>query len=187
MAAPSTSEVTSLLRAWRNGDATAEARLFDLVWPDLRRLAAYFMRRERPDHSLTPTALLNEAYVRLVGARTVEWQDRQHFFAIAARAMRRFLVDYARARHGSRRVKLESDVAMPQASSHLETAILVDAALDALRDQHPDLATIVDFKFFLGMTDQEAADALGWPLRTAQRRWHDARRWLYSRLGGVGI
>lgn len=184
MTAPSQSEVTRLLREWRGGNAQAESLLFELVWPDLKRLAAYFMRRERPGHTLTTTALLNETYLRLAGARQSDWQDRRHFFAIAARAMRRFLVDYARAHPQATRVDLDSGLDLRQQPSHLETALNVDAALDELRAEQPDLASIVEFKFFLGMTDEEAAEALGWPLRTAQRRWHEARRWLFARLGG---
>jgi RNA polymerase sigma factor (TIGR02999 family) len=159
--------------------------LFDLVWPDLRRLAAYLMRRERPGHTLTATALLNETYLRLAGARDHDWQDRRHFFAMAARAMRRFLIDYARAHPKAARVDLDSGVGLPERATSLETAVTVDGALEELRAAHPDLAAIVELKFFLGMTDTEAAEALGWPVRTAQRRWHDARAWLYERLAGA--
>lgn len=181
MTEPSAGDVTRLLRKWRSGDPEAEGRLFELVTPDLRRLAGYFMGRERPDHTVTPTALLSEIYFRLAKARETDWQDRQHFFALAAKAMRHFLVDYARARPKGERVAMDSQ--LPDSDRHLDTVVAVDAVLATLAKEHPELAAIVDFKFFLGMTDQEAADALGWPLRTAQRRWHDARAWLFERLG----
>src|SRR5689334_23090484 len=100
-------EVTMLLQAWSQGDRTVEQRLFELVLPDLHKLAEYFMRRERPDHSLQPTALLNEAYFRLVGARERDWQNRRHFFAIAARVMRRFLINHARARPKGQKIGMD--------------------------------------------------------------------------------
>ena len=175
-------EVTRLLQQWRRGDAGAEARLFELILPDLRRLAGRFMRHERPGHTLSPTALLNETYLRLAGAREHDWQNRRHFFAVAARSMRRYLIDYARARPRASFIPVDGDLAMPPAATALETALAVDAVLDELDREHPDHSAVVELKFFLGMTDQEAADALGVPLRTAQRRWHVARAWLFTRL-----
>lgn len=183
MSEPAQGEITRLLRQWRQGSPDAEARLFELVLPDLRRLARYFMRRDRVGHTLTPTALLNETYLRLVGARANDWQDRRHFFALAARAMRRVLIDHARARPKATFVAIEAaDSVQFGDHSRRDTALAVDALLDALEREHPELSSVVEFKFFLGLTDQEAAEALGWRLRTTQRRWHEAREWLFERL-----
>lgn len=182
MGEPEHGEVTHLLRMWRDGDRSGEARLFELVLPDLRRLAAYHMRRERPGHTLAPTALLNETYIRLVAARDRDWQDRRHFFAIAARAMRRFLIDYARARPKATLVPIDAANAPLFADeSQIETALTVDRLLDVLERDHPEQCAVVELKFFLGLTDQEAADVLGAPLRTVQRRWQAARAWLFER------
>src|SRR5215472_13213930 len=123
---PRQGEITELLQRWRTGDREAEERLFELVQPDLHRLAAYYMRGERPGHTLQPTDLLNEMYLKLTGAKEVDWRDRRHFFALAARAMRRFLIDYARGRRGQ--VKLPLDDISPVVTSdasNLELAIAV--------------------------------------------------------------
>jgi RNA polymerase sigma factor (TIGR02999 family) len=181
-------EVTALLHAWGNGDRSVESRLFELVLPDLRRLAGYLMRRERPDHSLQPTALLNEVYCRLVATRERDWENRRHFFAVAGRAMRHMLIDYARARPKAVRVPLDGvEDRLPDRDRQLELAIAVNGLLEELEASTPnggseDWCSIVELKFFLGFTDQEAADALGLPLRTLQRRFGDVRRWLYERL-----
>lgn len=176
-------DVTVLLHAWGNGDRTVEERLFELVLPDLRKLAGGLMRRERPDHSLQPTELLNEVYCRLVVARRRDWENRRHFFAFAGRAMRHMLIDHARARPRGPRLPLE-DVALKLADRDpkLEQAIAIDVLLREIETTNPDWCSIVELKFFLGLTDQEAADALGVPLRTLQRKFGDARRWLYERL-----
>jgi RNA polymerase sigma factor (TIGR02999 family) len=180
-------EVTELLQRWRAGDAAAEARLFELVQPELHRLARHYMRGERPGHTLQPTALLNETYMKLTGVRQLEWRDRGHFYALAARAMRRFLIDHARSRGGG--VRLPFDEIAPGIAveaTDLELAISVDGLLDELGRENPDRCSIVELKYFLGLTDEEAAEALGLPLRTAQRRWIEARRWLFERLEGQG-
>lgn len=186
MSEPRPGEVTQLLKQWREGSASAETRLFELVLPDLRRLARHYMSRERAGHTLAPTALLNEAYLRLVGARGLDWQDRRHFFAIAARAMRRYLIDHARARPNAEFVAIDvGELARSVDPVRMETAIAVDRLLSELERDNPEQCTVVELKFFLGLTDQEAADALGVPLRTAQRRWHEARAFLYSRFGAA--
>jgi RNA polymerase sigma factor (TIGR02999 family) len=176
-------EVTGLLKQWRDGSRTAEARLFELVLPDLRRLARHYMRRERQGHTLAPTALLNETYLRLPGAQHQDWQDRRHFFAVAARAMRRYLIDYARGRPKAQFVSMSADEWLPAAASPgMETALAVDRLLTELEREHPDQCAVVECKFFLGFTDQETAEALAMPLRTVQRRWQEGREWLYDRL-----
>ena len=179
----SSQEVTQLLQAWRTGDSGVEERLFGLLLPDLRRVAQHLMRRERPDHSLETTGLLNEAYCRLVNARERDWQNRQHFLAVAARAMRRLLIDYARGRGDGQRIPLEAlEALLPRQDGQLQLAVSVDALLDELEASHPDWCSIVEMKFFMGLTDEETAEALGLSLRTVQRKFGDARRWLFQRL-----
>src|SRR5262245_33977792 len=132
-ASPVRGEITELLRRWRTGDRQAEERLFELVQPELHKLARYYMRGERRDHTLQPTALLNETYLKLTGAREVDWRDRRHFFALAARAMRRYLIDYARGRGGP--IKLPLDDIAPMIVSNepnMELAIAVDMLVDRL-------------------------------------------------------
>jgi RNA polymerase sigma factor (TIGR02999 family) len=178
-------DVTQLLKKWRTGDREAESQLFQVVLPDLRRLARYYTSREKPDHILQPTAVVNEAYLRLVRARDQDWQSRQHFFAIAARAMRRYLIDHARARPKVAFVVFDDPSEMvPMADSRLDVAVAVDTLLEDLDKVRPDLCSIVELKFFLGLTDEEAAETLGMALRSFQRRYGDARRWLFERLQG---
>lgn len=180
---PVRGEITELLQRWRSGDHEAESRLFELVQPDLHRLAQYYMRGERPGHTLQPTDLLNEMYFKLSGAKDVDWRDRRHFFALAARAMRRFLIDYARSRGGQ--IKLPLDEITPTVKTNapnVELAIAIDRLLDELGRKNPDQCAMVELKYFLGLTDDEAAEALHLPLRTAQRKWLEARKWLFERL-----
>lgn len=176
-------DVTRLLRAWSAGDRGVEERLFAIVLPDLRRIANYYLRREPAGQSLQTSGLVNEAYLRLVNARDREWADRQHFFALAARMMRRLIIDHAR---GRRRGEAMSIAGMEELlrgrEIQLEQAIAIDQLLDELEALHPDLACVVELRFFLGMTEQETAEALGITLRTQQRRFADARRWLYERV-----
>ena len=183
---PSTGDVTGLLRRWQTGDREAEAELFELVLPDLQRLARYWMRRERPGHTLQPSALLNEVYIRLVGYRNQNWQDRRHFFAIAARAMRRYLIDYARGRPKAKVVPLGTLDVPELPGSRRELAIAVDQLLEELAREDPDACSIVEMKFFLGLTDEEASEALNIPVRSLQRSWQAAREWLFRRLESSG-
>jgi RNA polymerase sigma factor (TIGR02999 family) len=141
------------------------------------------MRSERPGHTLQPTALLNETYFKLSGAKHVDWRDRRHFFALAARAMRRFLIDYARSKGNEKKLPLDEIVHVLAAEKgNLELAIAMDKLLDELGKKSPDQCAVVELKYFLGLTDDEAAEALHLPLRTAQRRWLEARQWLFERL-----
>lgn len=177
------SDVTVLLQAWGAGDRSIEDQLFALLLPDLRRIARSLMRRERPEHSLQTTALLNEAYMRLVRDRQRDWQNRQHFLAFAARAMRNLLIDHARGRKGGRALPLdEFEGWLPTRPEHLELALTIDSLLHELEAIHPDWCTVVEMKFFAGFTDEEAAEALGMPLRSLQRKFGDARRWLFERM-----
>jgi RNA polymerase sigma-70 factor, ECF subfamily len=180
-----TGDVTELLNRWREGDRAAENELFDLVLPNLRRLAIYFMKGERADHLLQPTALVNTIYFRLVAAKDRDWRNRAHFFAIAARAMRRHLIDIARKDRGVEFVPLEDLQGTLRAdNAKLDLAITIDRLLDNLAGTKPDWCMVVEVKYFLGLTDEEAAEALGMKLRSMQRMWRDARQWLFERTEG---
>jgi RNA polymerase sigma factor (TIGR02999 family) len=176
-------EITLLLQRWRTGDHRAESRIFELLLPELRAIAARYLRRERPGHSLQPTALVNEAFLRLTAAKDIDWKDRGHFLALAARMMRRYLIDHARSRSGAQFVPWEG---LPEfvVSSHtkLELVVSIDSLLDELEEESPQRRAIVELKFFLGLADSEAAEALNLTLRTFQREWHLAREWLHERL-----
>jgi RNA polymerase sigma factor (TIGR02999 family) len=176
-------EITRLLERWRQGEPGAEGELFSLVMPDLRRLAQYLMSRERKGHSLQATELVDQIYLRLVGAKDRDWQNRSHFFAIAGRAMRRYLIDHARGRPAAQFVALDGmEEFLRGDSARIETALSVDRLLEQLAAVHPEWCTVVEVKYFLGLTDEEAADALGMKLRTMQRMWLEARKWLFERM-----
>ena len=181
--AEKTGDITPLLHQWRTGDRTAENELFTLVLPKLRRLAQYLMKGERKGHTMQATELLDQVYMRLVAARDRDWQNRQHFFAIAARAMRRYLIDHARARPDAEFVALEGiGNLLPAPGAKLDLVLTVDRLLEQLADAQPEWCTLVEVKFFLGLTDQEAAAMLGLKLRTMQRMWRDARKWLFEHM-----
>jgi RNA polymerase sigma-70 factor (ECF subfamily) len=176
-------DITILLKRWKDGDPDAEAPLFEAVFPHLRRLARYLMSRDRAGHTLQPSALLNEAYCRVVKAKDQDWQNRRHFFAVCAMMMRRCLVDYARARPPVQFVSLEEvNGRRPEGRSAIEDAVAVDLVLDELRTAQPEMATIIDMKVFLGFTDEETCEALDLPLRSMQRLYQKAREWLFRRL-----
>ena len=157
-------DVTELLSAWSNGDRDVHGRLFELVYDELRIVARAKLRRERPDHTLQPTALVNEAYLRLVNQDRVEWQNRAHFFGIAAEMMRRILVDHARKRYaaqrGGKRRKVTLDERMPAAERDIDL-IDLDDALARLRELDPELSKMVDLRYFGGLTIEETAEVLG--------------------------
>jgi RNA polymerase sigma factor (TIGR02999 family) len=175
--------ITELLRQWETGDRDAESRLFEELMPDLRAIAGRYFRRERADHTLQPTALVNEAFFRLAQAKNIEWQDRGHFLAIAAMMMRRILIDHARSRPDAKILPMEG---LPEQflaeSTPLEQAIAIDVLLDQLDQESPQQRKVVELKFSLGLTDDEAAEALDLPLRSLQREWFRARKWLFERL-----
>jgi RNA polymerase sigma factor (TIGR02999 family) len=182
-------KVTELLRAWRQGDRAAEADLLPLVYGELRARAARALGRERSDHTLQPTALVHEAYLRLVGQEQVDWQDRAHFFAIAAKLMRQILIDHAR-RHGSAKrgggrepVSLEvvGEVAGQAPAADL---LALDEALTRLARFDPAAAQVVELRYFGGLTVEETAGALGRSASTVVRQWRAARAWLWDELGG---
>jgi RNA polymerase sigma factor (TIGR02999 family) len=176
-------DITGLLHRWKDGSVEAENELFRTVMPELQKLARYFMQRERGDHSLHSSDLIDQIYFKLVAAKKRDWQNRQHFFALAARAMRRFLIDYARNRGKRRFVPLpEVEAALAVDVSKADLALTIDKLLDELERTQPELCSVVELKFFLGLTDEEAANALGLKLRTFQRMWQDARQWLFGRF-----
>ena len=183
-------EVTRLLVAWSDGDESALEKLTPLVWGELHRLAQRQMRRERPDHTLQTTALINEAYVQLVDIRNVHWQNRAHFFALCARLMRRILVDFARSRHYAKRgageqpISLdESAVVSPEPSPDL---VAVDDALQALAKTDTRKAQVVELRFFGGLTVEETGEVLKVSPETVRRDWKLAKVWLLREISGVG-
>ena len=176
-------EITTLLRAWSAGDRSVEERLFTLVLPDLHKLAQFLMSGERANHSLQPTELMNEAYFRLVRAKERDWENRRHFFAVAARAMRHLLIDHARGRPKGAMIPIEEFAELLRGrDAQLELAVAINDLLDEMESKQPEWCSIVELKYFAGFTDEEAAEALAIPLRTLQRQFSDARRWLYERL-----
>jgi RNA polymerase sigma factor (TIGR02999 family) len=178
--------ITRLLNAWQNGDATARDRLFVLVYQELRRRASLQLRHERQGHTLRPTALVHEAYLRLMGQDRVKWQNRAQFFAIASEMMRRVLVDHARERKAAKRggtavrVALEEDVAAAEARE--VDLIALDAALDELAAMDPRQSRVVELRFFGGLGTAEIAEVLEVSRATVDRDWRFARTWLYRRL-----
>jgi RNA polymerase sigma factor (TIGR02999 family) len=172
-------EITALLERVHAGDKEAENQLFKLVMPQLRKLARHVLSDERRNHTLQGTELVNEAYLRLAGA-DLSLQDRGHFFAILARAMRRELIDYGRRRRDVLRLDgLPENIVAH--SDKRELALTIDELLDQMQETMPVECTIVELKFFFGMTDEETAEVLGLPLRTMQAKWQDARIWLFER------
>ncbi|HTT20843.1 MAG TPA: ECF-type sigma factor [Candidatus Sulfotelmatobacter sp.] len=176
-------EITLLLHRWREGDPQAEPALFEALMPELRKIAGCCFRAERPNHTLQPTALVNEAFVRLARAKNIDWRDRGHFFALAARIMRRFLIDHARGRPSVQFLPMEGfpERVLGQRTP-LDVAITIDTLLNELDKVSPRQRAVVELKFFLGMTDEEAADALNLTLHTLQRERYRARRWLFERM-----
>ena len=183
---PSSAAATDLLLRASAGEATALAGVFPLIYDELRRLAHRQLKRESADHTLSTTALVHEAYIRLIDQTRVEWQDRAHFMAIAATAMRRILIDRARKQRSTKRggswqrVPLES--IQLAAEDRADVLLALDDALDRLHELNVRQAQIVECRYFGGMTEEETAQALGIALRTAQREWAKARSWLYQEI-----
>ncbi|MFO0825635.1 MAG: ECF-type sigma factor [Gemmataceae bacterium] len=182
------SDVTCLLSAINNGDPRAAAELLPLVYDELRRLAAQWLAREMPDQTLQPTALVHEAYVRLVSAsgQQTDWTGRRHFFAAAAAAMRRLLVENARRKnrrkHGGDRQRVSLDAAESVMQAPSEDLLALDEALTRLTAHDPVKAELVQLRFFASLTMSEVAQALDLSLATAERYWTYARTWLYAEL-----
>ena len=178
--------VSDLLRAWRKGDAQAGEDLLPLVYRELRRRAGAYLRNERRDHTLQPTALVHEAYVRLVGQDRITWQNRAQFFGVAARMMRRILVDHARERQAAKRpgagvrVTLGDNVAATSGPDC--DLLLLDQALTELAEIEPRQAQVVELRYFGGLSEHEVGEMLSLSRATVTREWQDARRWLYRRM-----
>jgi RNA polymerase sigma-70 factor, ECF subfamily len=177
-----------LLQAWRGGDQKALDRLMPLVHQELHRLARCYMTRERVDHTLQATALVNEAYIRLIGAKKIDWQDRAHFFAIASNLMRRILVDFARARgyrkRGGDQIEVSLDEALLVSPETDPDLVKVDDALKALAEFDPRKARVVELRFFGGLDLDETAEVLKVSRDTVKRDWRLARVWMYGEMTG---
>jgi RNA polymerase sigma factor (TIGR02999 family) len=188
MASPSPGDVTRLLVAWSKGEQAALAELVPLVYRELHRLAKRHMNREQPGHSLQTTALVHEAYLRLVDSTAVEWQDRAHFFAVSARLMRRILVDFGRNRRSLKRGggarELSLDDAAPLSKERGTDLVALDDALRALEALDPRQSQVVELRYFGGLTVEETAEVLHVSPGTVRRDWSLARAWLNRELSG---
>jgi len=187
---PSSSEVTELLVAWSKGNKLALDQLAPLVEGELRRLARLYLGREAPGHTLQPTALINEAYLRLVAWKSVDWQDRAHFFAVAAKMMRRILVSHAvsrgRQKRGAQVVVVPLEEAGAVVAERTADIVALDEALSKLAKFDERKSQLVELRFFGGLTETEAAEVLNMSVRTVQREWSLARAWLFRELTGDG-
>jgi len=182
MMTPSSREVTWLLLVWRNGYQEALERLTPLVYGELRRMAHRFMRRERPDHTLQTSALVNEAYLRLIDCRQVDCQNRAHYFGIAAQMMRQRLIDHARSHARAKRGGVLRQVSFEEtaiiSAERAAELIALDDALTALAALDIGKSRIVELRFFGGLTNEEVGEVMGLSLRTIEREWRKAKAWL---------
>ena len=180
-------EITKLLAELRVGGRQAEPALLEAVYPELRRRAAAYLKGERPGHTLQATALVHEAYLQIMGQQAaIDWRDRSHFFAVAAQAMRRILVDYARMRKAAKRegarAKVEFTDALAISEDRLDEVVAVDEALTRLAGWDARQCRIVEMRFFGGLTEEEIAVVLGVTSRTVKRDWKVAKAWLHGEL-----
>jgi RNA polymerase sigma factor (TIGR02999 family) len=185
--APVSQQITKWLVDWRQGDIDARDRLFSVVHPELQQIAASFLHRERPDHTLEPDALVNELCLRLLGGQPLTYQDRTHFLAIAAQTMRRILIDHARARVAGKRGGEQQRVSLSAVDgwspiAKIEDVLALDEVLSMLEQADPRAARVVELRFFGGLREDEVADALGVAEITVKRDWKFARAWLIVRL-----
>ena len=181
-------EITQLLAEWRDGNQAALDELYPLVYDELHRLARRYMSRERKGHTLQTTALINEAYVRLVDQRSVQWANRSHFFAISAQIMRRILIDHARrhayAKRGGGAQQVSLDETATVAPGNLSEFLRLDEALKSLAELDPRRSQVVELKYFGGLNNDEIAGVLKISKNTVTRDWNMARAWLYRQLTG---
>jgi RNA polymerase sigma factor (TIGR02999 family) len=188
MANTNRSHISALIEDVRCGKDGAVDDLMAVVYPELREIAAHYLRSERSDHTLQATALANETYLRLFGSRRVEWKTRAHFFAVVATEMRRILVDYARSRNSKKRSGLRMTFALQLNSEFAtrpdEDLLAVDEALARLEKLEPRASRVVELRFFTGLDEREAAEALGVSISTLKRDWQFAKTWLFKELGG---
>jgi RNA polymerase sigma factor (TIGR02999 family) len=182
------SHLTALLSALRDRDPAARDELVAAVYPELRRIAAHYMRQERPEHTLHTTGLVNEVYLRLFGVETLDWQNRAHFFAAVAREMRHILVDYARARNAKKRPEGNVLVSLSEIDDagevQTEDLVALDEALGRLEQLEPRAGRVVELRFFIGLSERETAEALGISVATLKRDWNFAKAWLFDQLRG---
>ena len=178
--------VSDLLQAWAQGDIAARDDLLPLVYEDLRKRAAAYLRRERPSHTLQPTALVHEAYLRLVGQERPDWHNRGQFFGVASQMMRWILVDHARAHQAAKRPQAALRLSVDERMSAIDPIdceiILLDQALEELTSRDARQARIVEMRYFGGLSEQEIAEALSVSRSTVTREWQTARAWLYRRI-----
>jgi RNA polymerase sigma factor (TIGR02999 family) len=178
--------ITALLGELRHGNEAARDQLVTFVYPELRRIAAHYIKQERPDHTLRATALVHEVYVRLFDAEQLGWQGRAHFFAAVAREMRHILVDYARARNTKKRsdgrVRISLSDAEPAGGEHDEDLVASDEALCRLEAIDPRASKVVELRYFTGLSERETAEALDISIATLKRDWSFAKAWLFDRL-----
>ena len=183
---PSRSEVTRLLKDWSDGRQDVLDRLLPQIYAELRRLASGYLRRERPDHTLQATALVHEAFIKLVDQRAVRWQNRAHFFGIAAQAMRRILVDHARAHTAEKRGSGERAVSLDEAAAVIGAPsvdlLALDEALARLAAIDPQQSRVVELRYFGGLTIEETAEVMNVSPATVGREWTLAKAWLYAEL-----
>jgi RNA polymerase sigma-70 factor (ECF subfamily) len=184
---PPSHQITAWLADWRRGNTEASDRLADAVQAELRQIAARFLRHERDGHTLEPHALVNELWIRLMGGEPVSYQNRAHFFAIAAQTMRRILIDYARARVAGKRGGEQQQVSLSGVDgwnpvTHYEDMLVLDQALSKLARADPRAARVVELRFFSGLQEDEVAEVLGVSVITVKRDWKVARAWLAGRL-----
>lgn len=181
-----TSQITQLLQGWRGGDRKALDALLPVVYKELKRLAHFQLRQERPDHTLQSAALVNEAYLRLIGLNTPQWESRTHFFAIAAQLMRQILVDYARRHRAGKRGGGEATIPLEDATMLSRgkpiDVVALDEALKALAQIDPRKAQVVELRFFGGLSFEETAEVLQVSAVTVSRDWSTARAWLHREM-----
>lgn len=186
MSFPTQAQITDLLIAWGDGDQGALERLFPLVYDELRRVAAFYLRRERSDHTLQPTALVNEVYLRLFDQRRVGWQNRAQFFGVAAQMMRRILVSHARSRHAAKRGGSDQRITLQDELAATEqrdvNLLALDDALSKLETIDPEKSKLVELRFFSGLTVPETAEVMSISPRTVDRQWQTAKAWLYREI-----
>jgi RNA polymerase sigma factor (TIGR02999 family) len=180
-------ELTQLLQSWRNGDKAALDKLMPIVYDELRRIASHYLRRQRANQTLQTTALVHEAYLRLIGKEDIDWQNRAHFFGVAARMMRYILIDYALAQQtekrggGNIKLSLDEGIEVPDRKDlDIET---LNEALNTLAAVDERKSQIVELRFFAGLSNEEIAEVLGTSLATVNREWRMAKAWLRSELG----
>lgn len=184
---PNSEQITQLLNEWKDGNQTALDKLMPLVYGELRRQASRYLQKERQGHTLQTTALIHEAYLKLVGLNQIEWQNRAHFFAIAAQAMRRILVDYARERHREKRGGFAENLPIDEAiqislKEKSVDLIALDEALTHLAKIDERQARVVELRYFSGLSIDETAEVLGVSNATVRNDWNMAKAWLYQRI-----